>query len=392
MARAELIGPGWGTWRGHWSSGRLLTHLPDGWSYTDRGREIGFWKDLRGALEALWPRRCVLSASPWAVGWIGYEESASLAGELPVHDGNDTAPAGRFLLEPDLEPAVEEVRADEDSSAGATRWSMDRETYQDRVESIRERIAAGDVYQVNLCRRLTVEGNDCSLRAFAAEASKGGEPDYLAKICFPGGEVLCASMELLLRRRGERLETAPIKGTRPRAENTEEDHRLAAELASDPKERAELAMVIDLERNDLGRVAQVGSVEVVDLGSVRSYTSVHHLVGRVQARARPGLEWWELLAAMVPGGSVTGCPKHSAMAVIRELEPVRRGPFTGAFGVVAGNGDLEMSLPIRTAWQVGSTLEFAAGCGIVWESDPKREEEESRLKVARWLDLVGCDG
>jgi anthranilate/para-aminobenzoate synthase component I len=197
-------------------------------------------------------------------------------------------------------------------------------------------------------------------------------------------------MEMLLRRRGERLETAPIKGTRPRAEDSKEDRRLAMELASDPKERAELAMVIDLERNDLGRVARVGSVEVIDPGSVRSYASVHHLVGRVQARARPGLDWWELLAAMAPGGSVTGCPKHAAMTLIRELEPVQRGPFTGAFGVVAGNGDLEMALPIRTAWRVGTTVEFAAGCGIVWESDPKREEEESRLKVARWLDLVGC--
>jgi len=150
--------------------------------------------------------------------------------------------------------------------------------------------------------------------------------------------------------------------------------------------------VIDLERNDLGRVSQVGSVEVVDPGSVRSYATVHHLVGRVRGRARRNLEWWELLAAMVPGGSVTGCPKHAAMSVISELEPVQRGPFTGALGVVAGNGDMEFALPIRTAWRVGSTLEFAAGCGVVWESDPKTEENESSLKVARWLDLVGCVG
>jgi anthranilate/para-aminobenzoate synthase component I len=167
---------------------------------------------------------------------------------------------------------------------------------------------------------------------------------------------------------------------------------LAEELASDPKERAELAMVIDLERNDLGRVSRIGSVEVVDPGSVRTYASVHHLVGRVKSRARPGLEWWEVLAAMVPGGSVTGCPKHAAMSLIRDLEPVQRGPFTGAFGVVAGNGDMEFALPIRTAWQIGTTLEFAAGCGVVWDSNPEAEEKECRLKVARWLDLVGCVG
>jgi anthranilate/para-aminobenzoate synthase component I len=311
---------------------------------------------------------------------------------LPVQNGKDTAPAGRFLIEPDPGPATGDPAFAEDRLSGVTRWSLDGADYRLGVESIRQRIAAGDVYQVNLCRRLTVEGADGLLEPLAEVASKGGVPEYLATFGFAGGEVLCASMELLLSRRGDLLETAPIKGTRPRAEDAEEDQRMAAELASDPKERAELAMVIDLERNDLGRVSRVGSVEVVDPGSVRSYASVHHLVGRVQSRARPDLEWWELLAAMVPGGSVTGCPKHAAMTVIRELEPIRRGPFTGAFGVVAGNGDLELALPIRTAWRVGSTLEFAAGCGIVWESDPRREEEESRLKVERWLDLVGCSG
>jgi anthranilate/para-aminobenzoate synthase component I len=388
--QAELIGPGWGTWRGHWSGDRLLTHQSDGWLLTEGGRKIGFWDHLRAALEDLWPRRRAEGTSPWAVGWIGYEESANLAGEFPTQNGIDFAPASKFLLEPVRGHMADVVQAPEDCRFGVPCWSLDASAYRAGVESIRDRIADGEVYQVNLCRRLTVEGTEYLLDRFAAAASRGGEPEYLARFAFPGGEVLCASMEMLLRRRGERLETAPIKGTRPRAENSQEDLRLAMELASDPKERAELAMVIDLERNDLGRVAQVGSVEVIDPGTVRSYASVHHLVGRVQARARPGLEWWELLAAVVPGGSVTGCPKYAAMTVIRELEPVQRGPFTGALGVIAGNGDLEIALPIRTAWRVGSTLEFAAGCGIVWESDAKREEEESRLKVARWLDLVGC--
>ena len=230
------------------------------------------------------------------------------------------------------------------------------------------------------------------LDPFAVAAAKGGEPDYLARFHFDDGELLCASMELLLRRRGDILETCPIKGTRPRGESEEEDQRLAEELFFDPKEQAELAMVIDLERNDLGRISRIGSVEVVDPGSVRRYASIHHLVGRVRGRAKPGLEWWEMLAAMVPGGSVTGCPKYAAMSLIRDLEPVQRGPFTGAFGVVAGDGDMEFALPIRTAWRVGTTLEFAAGCGVVWDSKPEAEEKESRLKVERWLDLVGSAG
>ena len=392
VARAELLGRGWGAWRGNWRSERILAHRAGGWALEEGDRESDHWPELHQALSTIWPQRRTRGRSPWAVGWIGYEEAARLAGGLPTRGGEDNAPAGRFLLEPEPAPAAEDAGASAAGPSGIPRWSLDGEMYRAGVSSIRERIAAGDVYQVNLSRRLTIEGTDRMLGPFAAAATMGGEPDYLARFHFEGGELLCASMELLLSRNGEKLETTPIKGTRPRADSAEEDRRLAEELASDPKERAELAMVIDLERNDLGRVSQVGSVEVVDPGSVRSYATVHHLVGRVRGRARRNLEWWELLAAMVPGGSVTGCPKHAAMSVISELEPIQRGPFTGALGVVAGNGDMEFALPIRTAWRVGSTLEFAAGCGVVWESDPKTEENESSLKVARWLDLVGCVG
>ena len=389
---AALLGRGWGAWRGNWNSEQVLTNRAGHWVFEQGGREIDRWPELRHALSALWPRRRARDGSPWVVGWIGYEEAANLAGELPIHGGVDSAPAGRFLVEPELATEEEGVGDPASTSAGAARWSLDGERYRDGVESIRERIASGDVYQVNLCRRLTVEDSDSLLGLFAVAAAKGGEPDYLARFHFDSGEVLCASMELLLRRRNDILETCPIKGTRPRGETEKKDRRLAEELASDPKERAELAMVIDLERNDLGRVSEIGSVEVVDPGSVRTYASVHHLVGRVRGRAQLGLEWWDVLAAMVPGGSVTGCPKHAAMSLIRDLEPVQRGPFTGAFGVAAGNGDMEFALPIRTAWQVGATLEFAAGCGVVWDSDPEAEEKESLLKVARWLDLVGCAG
>jgi anthranilate/para-aminobenzoate synthase component I len=389
---AELLGHGWGAWRGNWRSEQILANQAGSWVLEQNGRECDHWPELRLALSALWPQRRARDGSPWAVGWIGYEEAASLAGELPTRGGEDTAPAGRFLLDPEPAPAAKEAGDSTDESPGVTRWSLDGERYRAGVSSIRERIASGDVYQVNLCRRLTVEGSRRLLGPFVAAAAKGGEPDYLARFHFDDGELLCASMELLLSRRTDILETCPIKGTRPRGASEEQDRRLAEELASDPKERAELAMVVDLERNDLGRISQIGSVEVVDPGSVRTYASVHHLVGRVRGRAKPGLEWWEALAAMVPGGSVTGCPKHAAMSVICELEPVQRGPFTGAFGVVAGDGDMEFALPIRTAWRIGTTLEFAAGCGVVWESNPEAEEKECRLKVERWLELVGYAG
>jgi len=387
--RADLLGRGWGRWRGSWRSARRLVVRAGQWVLEDTGREVECWDNLADAMRAMWPDRRVRGSVPWAVGFIGYEELARLAGDLPASEKFDSASAGLFLLEPEPVSPAMPAGGWSGRSCGGTRWSLDAASFRDGVKKIRQRIAAGDVYQVTLSRRLTVEGWPRSLAVFAEAASDGGAPDYLARIDLDGGELLCASMEMLLRRRGAEIETRPIKGTRPRGTTPEEDQRLAFELDADPKERAELAMVVDLERNDLGRVSEIGSVEVADPGSVHTFAAVHHRVARVRGRARQGLEWWELLAAVAPGGSVTGCPKRAAMSVIAELEPVPRGPFTGALGVVAGNGDLEMALPIRTAWQLGSTLELAAGCGVVWQSKPAAEEEESRLKVARWLNLVG---
>jgi anthranilate/para-aminobenzoate synthase component I len=295
-----------------------------------------------------------------------------------------------LLLEPDFigEGTVTD-RMTVSQHHRSSRWSLDADAFRNGVAVIREKIASGEVYQVNLCRRVTVDGWQDSLAPLAAAASRGGVPEYLSHFDYVGGELLCASMELLLRRRGDEIETRPIKGTRQRGFTPEEDRRWAAELAADPKERAELAMIVDLERNDLGRISRPGSVIVREPGKVNTYASVHHRVARLTGRMRMDIEWWDALAAMVPGGSVTGCPKRAAMALIVQLETVARGPFTGALGVIAGDGDLELSLPIRSAWKFASTLEFAAGCGIVWESDPVAEEKESRLKVARWLDLLG---
>ena len=323
------------------------------------------------------------------MGWIGYEEVARLAGRLPFRRQRDSTPGGWLLLEPDrAEPAPVEKAGG--PPAADTRWSLDDAAFRDGVAAIREKIAEGGVYQVNLSRRLSVDGWEGSLSPLLEAASRDQPPGHLAHFDYDGGELVCASMELLLRRRGRALETRPIKGTRPRGGSPGEDRRWAEELDADPKERAELAMIVDLERNDLGRIAETGTVRVEEPGAVCSFATVHHRMGRVVATARPGLEWWEVVGAMAPGGSVTGCPKRAAMAVIAELEPVARGPFAGVLGVVAGNGDLELALPIRTAWKAGSRLEFAAGCGIVWQSDPDAEERESRLKVSRWLELVGC--
>jgi anthranilate/para-aminobenzoate synthase component I len=353
----------------------------------DGGQVVSRWVDFSESVAALWSERSVRDDEPWAVGWLGYEACAEIGGGLPTRDDATGMPSGVLLVEP-RRCACEPTEPLRSISGASPRWSLDDARFRACVQEIRERIEAGDVYQVSLSRRLTVDRFAGTMDDLLAASCIGGIPIYLARMRFGWGELLTASMELLLRRRGSELETRPIKGTRRRGSSEVRDRELVAELDGDPKERAELAMIVDLERNDFGRVCEAGSVRVVDPGSVHTFPTVHHRIARVTGRLDPSLEWWDALAAIVPGGSVTGCPKIAAMAVIAELESVPRGPYTGALGVISGAGDLEMTLPIRSAWSVGETLELAAGCGIVWESVPESEELESRIKIARWLELL----
>ncbi len=387
MGTATLLGTGWGPWRGGWQSSTTLQGDSSGWTLLDAGRAAGRWTTFDEAVQTLWPTRASRGCEPWAVGWLSYEAAAS-GGHLPSRCAPDDGIQGSWLIEPRPMTRVPRPAAG-NSVAGRIASSLSDAAFQQGVQTILERIAAGDFYQVNLTRRFRIEPWQGGLDPLLRAASNGdGAPKYLSWFEFAAGELVCASMEMLLRRRGELLETRPIKGTRPRGATPEEDQHLAVELENDPKERSELAMVVDLERNDLSRVAEVGSVRVADPGQVQTYPSVLHRVARVTAQVAPELEWWQVLAVMAPGGSVTGCPKRSAMQCIAALETVPRGPYTGVLGLVTGGGDLELALPIRTAWRIGDRLEFAAGCGIVWGSDPEREEAESRLKVAPWLDLV----
>ncbi|NOZ22637.1 MAG: hypothetical protein GXP25_16290 [Planctomycetes bacterium] len=315
------------------------------------GRSAGAAGGFAEVVAGLWEERTVRDESPWAIGWMGYEAAARHAGGLPSRPEESGLPSGYWLIEPrrlENPPAAAAGRAA--PGAQVTSGLSDRE-FADGVREIRRRIAAGEIYLANLTRRFRIHPWSGGLGPLLAPAAAGSSPPYLAWATFEGGELVCASMELLLRRRGDRVETWPIKGTRPRGANAAEDERLAAELDADPKEKAELAMVVDLERNDLGRLAVPGSVRVVDSGSVRRYAVVQHRVARVCARVNRSLPWWELLRAVAPGGSVTGCPKWVAMEIIAGLEAGPRGPYTGILGVVCGNGDLELALPIRTAWR-----------------------------------------
>ncbi len=390
---ADLAGPGWGRWRGGWSARRRLEGRHGVWEMVEDGSPAARWPTLGEAVEDLWRTRTIRDQAPWAVGWLGYQACAQLGGNLPVRTDSEDTLSGMLLLEPENVGRQTSLRPGGACADARLSSSLGEERFKEGVQRIKDHIADGSVYQVNLCRRFTVNRWHGGLqRLFEAVAVGPAVPEYLSAFSWDGawsGELVCASMELLVSRSRGRLETRPIKGTRPRGVTPEEDLCLIRQLETDPKEQAELAMIVDLERNDLGRVARTGSVVVEDPGRVRSWERVHHRVARVTASVSDETPWQDIVGVMAPGGSVTGCPKHAAMSVIAGLEPVSRGPFTGALGVIGGNGDFELALPIRTAWISEGRLEMAAGCGIVWESDPAAEEAESRLKIGKWLELVG---
>ena len=248
-----------------------------------------------------------------------------------------------------------------------------------RVERIRDYLAAGDVYQVNLARRLvariTTPGDALALyRAFVEVAPA----PYGALLEAEGLTILSGSPERFLAGVGGRIETRPIKGTRPPGPNG------AVELAGAAKDAAEHLMIVDLERNDLGRIAETGSVRVDELGYVLELPTLFHKVSRVSAVPRAGLGYAELLRATFPGGSITGAPKVRAMQLIDELEPARRGPYCGALGFFSPTG-FELAIAIRIGVIKGYELRVHVGGGIVADSDPAAELAETETKAAGWV-------
>ena len=258
-----------------------------------------------------------------------------------------------------------------------------------RIERALELIARGEVYEVNLARSfdLDVEG---SLFDLFEVLTAAGRPPHSAVFAWPELGVVAASPELCLSLDTRGIaRTRPIKGTRPRHGDPERDRALAEELDRDPKERAELAMVIDVERSDLGRVARAGSVRLAEAPHVESHPTVHHRVATVEAHLRPEVSRRELFEAMLPSGSVTGAPKIRAMEGIAELERVRRGLYTGAFGVLCQDGSLELGMAIRVLTVSGGSARYYSGGGIVADSVPAREVEETLWKAAAVLHAAG---
>ncbi len=259
--------------------------------------------------------------------------------------------------------------------------AMSAARYREAVARILAYLAAGDCYQVNLTQPFTAALAGPPWALFTRLARVHPVP-YSAYLDLGDAVVVANSPELLLRRRGSRVTTRPIKGTRPRGEDGARDAALAAELHGDPKERAEHVMIVDLERNDLGRVCVPGSVVVDGFARLETHPTVHHLVSEVSGTLRDGADLGTLLGAVFPGGSITGAPKVRAMEIIAELEASPRGVYTGALGLVHPAGDLELGLPIRTAVVSGEQARWHAGGGIVADSDPERELAEAWLKTA----------
>jgi para-aminobenzoate synthetase component 1 len=253
--------------------------------------------------------------------------------------------------------------------------------YRAAIEEVREAIARGDVYQVNLVQHLSAS---CAGDAGeVARALRHLRPLHPAPFIGPDWAVVSASPELFLARRGRIVTTMPIKGTRPRGG--------ARELAASTKDAAEHVMIVDLERNDLSRVCEPGSVRWPELMRTRELAGVEHMVSTVEGRLREGVALAEILEATFPGGSVTGAPKIAAVDLIAALEPVGRGASMGALGRVYGNGDLELALTIRTLAIAEGRIHFWVGGGIVWDSDPEVEVAESWTKAAPILSALGAE-
>lgn len=258
----------------------------------------------------------------------------------------------------------------------------DPQQYLDAVTKISEYIKAGDVFQVNLSRAWQGElSPDVDPADVYAALRESNPAPFSALAQFDGFTIISSSPERLVSVKEGQIETRPIAGTRPRSKNEQQDKALLEELINHPKERAEHIMLIDLERNDMGRICQPGTVEVDELMIVESYEHVHHIVSNIKGQLAEGTSPSDVIKAVFPGGTITGCPKVRCMEIIAELESVGRGPYTGSLGYINHSGNMDLNILIRTMVMQGQQINFRTGAGIVYDSIPEREVEETQHKA-----------
>lgn len=371
--------------------------LPDPLSLS-RPLEVHETKDVAG-LEAMleWLEGIARSGDPdrLAVGFLTYEAGLALEGSPKLARPGDKTPLARFALyrlsesEPDRDVATTTSlkRRSREGSLDPASWALG-------VKEIRDAIERGDVYQVNLTRRIRIPGAVDPFRLARLLAADNPVPFGL---CLEGDyfSVVSNSPELLVDADLSRgtIESRPIKGTIARGTSSEDDRRAREALMASPKDAAEHVMIVDLVRNDLGKCSIPGSVSVAHLARLLSFRHLHHLESTVRGRLRSDVRLPEVFHALLPAGSVTGAPKRAALRIIHALEPSPRGPYTGAVGYVRGNGRLVFNVPIRTAILSASGIDYHTGGGIVWDSDPSLEWEETETKAREFeVALIALGG
>ncbi len=327
----------------------------------------------------------------WLVFSPSPERLANLHEEELTHEGHMRL----SQLASRLQSQDPEWNSDSSLFSLSIREGQSASEYQDRVRECQRYIAAGDLYQANLSQRFQVEGlhDRCS-----SPAEAGGElyrqlrqlnpSPYSAFLVLESDVIICNSPERLVRLSHGYADMRPIAGTRPRGADTSEDRRLAEELLSSPKERAEHLMLVDLARNDLGRVCKYGSIQVDELMVVERYSHVMHLVSHVFGQLREGHNGFDVIRAVFPGGTITGVPKIHCMEIIEQLEPVRRGLYTGSIGFIGWHGNMDLNIVIRTLLLTKSCGYLQVGAGIVADSDPKREYEETLHKAQAFFHVL----
>jgi anthranilate synthase component 1 len=370
-------------------------------------------------LDALWQQEKVEHTAtdlPFTGGWflyLGYELAQDIEPGLKLPLANDGLPvafATRFVAavvvdrlagtacmvcENEYETCVETILSDmaqlshlDTSNAYQQKIVItdlqedDAQTYLQEVDTIKRYILDGDVFQVNLSRgwRTTLL-HDVSHASLFWQLGKSNPGPFNALVTMGDKAIVSSSPERLVEVRDQVVQTRPIAGTRPRSTDTNIDAGLSAELMRHPKERAEHIMLIDLERNDLGRICQPGSVEVNELMALETYQHVHHIVSNVRGRLRDKVTPGDVIRAVFPGGTITGCPKVRCMEILAELEQTGRGAYTGSLGYLNRDGSMDLNILIRTLVRNGKQLMFRAGGGIVADSDPQHELNETRAKA-----------
>lgn len=318
--------------------------------------------------------------------WFIYDHKENVLWLLTLYKAHELTAAVQKLEERarELEKSLdEEIHSEMVEKSEGLKVSIDDNEFQQSVRKIQHYIAQGDVFQVNLSVRQVKPLHVSALEVYKQLRILNPSP-YMGYFHTPEFQLVSGSPELLVKKKGEEVSTRPIAGTRSRGKDDVEDQRLANELIESEKERAEHVMLVDLERNDLGRVCEYGSVEVNEFMVIEKYSHVMHIVSNVRGVIAKNKDEYDLIDSMFPGGTITGAPKIRTMEIIEELEPVRRGPYTGSLGWIGFNQDVELNIMIRTMLVRNQNAYVQAGAGIVIDSVPSNEYKES-MKKARAL-------